>query len=546
MSSPANTKSDASNRRFASPSRLIPGAPVSIDGVPRKKSASVAWDGRYWEWQEPCASQARPKRTLLQSVPAAVLPRPSVRGPRWRLAGQVVADIVFAVAGFAAIGPLCRLAEFVIHGDAAILIHPLPFPSPALGLVLLYGTLITLLGYSERLYHPDVVQIPGEERAALGKAVFWSTILIAAAIRGSGLREISIAALASSAPLSFLFMLAWRNQCRRAAAKRTRIGPGIRNVLIIGAGELGRKLADALDHDHVRKRAVLGFLDQSEPVGGEVRGRLEDFAHLARSEFVDEIILTVPLQRELAQRIIREARRNQIDIKVVPDLFGFDPGPVILEKFGGVPVLTLHQEQIPAFGLFLKRAVDILFSAAALIVAAPLLGAIALVIKLDSRGLILYAAPRVGLKGRRFQCHKFRTMITNADKLKEQLRPCNERQGATFKLVDDPRITHVGRLLRRYSLDELPQLWNVLQGEMSLVGPRPHPVDDFERYDLDDLQRLEVTPGLTGLWQVTARRDPSFERNVQLDREYIESWTLWQDFRILYKTVSVVLQGSGA
>jgi len=546
MSSPVTIKNSTSKRRFASPSRLIPGAQVSIDGIPRKKPTSVAWDGRYWEWQDPCQSQALPKRTLLQSVPGAVLPRPSVRGHRWKLAGQVLADILFVVAGFAAIGPLCRLAEFVVHGDVAALIHPLPFPTPALGLVLLYGALVTLLGYSERLYHPDVVQAPREERLVLGKAVFWATMLIAAAIRGSGLHEISIAALASSAPLSFLFMLAWRNQCRRVAAKRTRIGPDVRNVLIIGAGEPGRKLAYSLDHDHVRKRAVLGFLDQSEPVGGEVRGRVDDLAHLARTEFVDEIILTVPLPREVAQRVIREARRNRIDIKVVPDLFGFDPGPVILEKFGSVPVLTLREEQIPAFGLFLKRTVDILFSAAALIVATPLLGAIALAIKLDSPGPVLYRAPRVGLKGRRFQCHKFRTMIIDADKLKEQLRTCNERQGATFKLMDDPRITRVGRLLRRYSLDELPQLWNVLRGEMSLVGPRPHPIDDFERYDLEDLQRLEVTPGLTGLWQVTARRDPSFERNVALDREYIESWTLRKDFWILYKTVSVVLQGSGA
>jgi lipopolysaccharide/colanic/teichoic acid biosynthesis glycosyltransferase len=184
--------------------------------------------------------------------------------------------------------------------------------------------------------------------------------------------------------------------------------------------------------------------------------------------------------------------------------------------------------------------------AAGLLLVAPLLGVIALAIKLDSPGRALYRAPRVGLKGKRFLCHKFRSMIANADDLKEQLRSRNQRRGATFKIVGDPRITRVGRLLRRYSLDELPQLWNVLRGEMSLVGPRPHPVEDFERYGLEDLQRLEITPGLTGLWQVTARHDPSFERNVALDREYIENWTFWSDFRILYKTVSVVLQGSGA
>lgn len=197
------------------------------------------------------------------------------------------------------------------------------------------------------------------------------------------------------------------------------------------------------------------------------------------------------------------------------------------------------------FSLFLKRTVDPALAASALVLSAPLFAIIALVIKLESPGPVLYQAQRVGLKGRRFRCYKFRTMSVDADRLKENLRAHNQRQGPFFKMADDPRITRVGRFLRRYSLDELPQLWNVVRGEMSLVGPRPHPLDDFERYDLGDLQRLDVPPGLTGLWQVTARRDPSFERGLALDLEYIRSWTLWRDFQILYKTVAVVVHGSG-
>jgi exopolysaccharide biosynthesis polyprenyl glycosylphosphotransferase len=290
----------------------------------------------------------------------------------------------------------------------------------------------------------------------------------------------------------------------------------------------------------------VGFLDQNEPIGGDVHGRLDDLASIARTDFVDEIILTAPYQPDLARRVIREARRNQLDVKVVPDLFGFEPDdPLVFEKFGNIPVLTLRAERMPKFGLFLKRVVDTVSAAATLAFAAPLLSIIALVIKLESPGPVLYRAERAGLKGRRFRCYKFRTMDANADKLKELLRARNERQGPFFKMVDDPRITRVGRFLRRYSLDELPQLWNVIRGEMSLVGPRPHPLDDFERYDLGDLQRLDVPPGLTGLWQVTARRDPSFERGLALDLEYIRTWTLWRDFQILYKTISVVLRGSG-
>jgi exopolysaccharide biosynthesis polyprenyl glycosylphosphotransferase len=337
-------------------------------------------------------------------------------------------------------------------------------------------------------------------------------------------------------------MLAWRNW-RRAPAQG---GRDVRNVLIIGAGEHGRRLAAHMGEDAASRYVVMGFLDEDEPIGGDVRGRVEDLARIARSDFVDEIVLTAPQQPELARRVIREARRNQIDVKVVPELFGFEPDdPLVYEQFGNIPVLTLRVERMPTFGLFLKRTVDAVFACATLALTAPLLIIIALVIKLESPGPILYRAERAGLKGRRFRCYKFRTMDAGADKTKEQLRARNERHGPFFKMADDPRITRAGRWLRRYSLDELPQLWNVVRGEMSLVGPRPHPLDDFERYDLGDLQRLGVSPGLTGLWQVTARRDPSFERGLALDLEYIRSWSLWRDFRILYQTISVVLRGSG-
>ena len=151
----------------------------------------------------------------------------------------------------------------------------------------------------------------------------------------------------------------------------------------------------------------------------------------------------------------------------------------------------------------------------------------------------------MGRKGRLFRCYKFRTMVSNADALKERLRQNNQRSGPFFKMADDPRITGLGRFLRRYSLDELPQLWNVVKGDMSLVGPRPHPVDEFAAYEIEHLARLDVTPGITGLWQVTARRDPSFQRGMELDREYIRTWSLRSDMRILLRTFLAVVQGSG-
>ena len=239
------------------------------------------------------------------------------------------------------------------------------------------------------------------------------------------------------------------------------------------------------------------------------------------TQFVDEIILAIPEQRLMTRRVVREARRNRLDIRAIPEFHdcgwvtehGYEPGRLLLEYFGNLPVLTLHQERKAPASLFWKRAIDIGFSVVAMLIAAPVMFIIALAIKFASSGNVFYGAQRVGLKGRRFVCYKFRTMVANADRLKDKLRGRNEREGPCFKIADDPRITRLGRFLRRYSLDELPQLWNVLRGEMSLVGPRPHPLDDFAQYRLDHFRRLDVTPGITGLWQITARRDPLVSTN---------------------------------
>ena len=223
---------------------------------------------------------------------------------------------------------------------------------------------------------------------------------------------------------------------------------------------------------------------------------------------------------------------------------------VVSNDRSALPILfgsaAVPSTRIPRPAVLSKRLIDIVFSVLGLIAALPLLAAIAALIKLDSPGPAFYSAPRAGKYGRTFVCFKFRTMIYNADRLKANLRSQNERQGAFFKMVRDPRVTRIGRILRRYSLDEMPQLWNVLVGDMSLVGPRPHPLDDFQFYVPKDLRRLDVPPGITGLWQVTARMDPSFQRSMALDLEYIERWTLFMDMRILYKTIFAVMRGTGA
>jgi exopolysaccharide biosynthesis polyprenyl glycosylphosphotransferase len=263
------------------------------------------------------------------------------------------------------------------------------------------------------------------------------------------------------------------------------------------------------------------------------------------AHFIDELFITLPADRTLVKHLVLQARRLRLNLKVVPDLYDGLAWQAPLHTLGGFPLMELCRQPIPALGLAIKRITDIVVASLLLIATAPLLALLAILIHLDSEGPVLYIAERVGHKGVKFPCYKLRTMVVGADEQKDELRNGNERNGPFFKLADDPRVTPLGRWLRKLSLDEIPQLWNVLRGEMSLVGPRPHPVDDFERYDIEHLRRLDVKPGLTGLWQVTARRDPSFDTNMALDLEYIENWSLWLDLKIALKTFPAVLRAEG-
>jgi len=344
--------------------------------------------------------------------------------------------------------------------------------------------------------------------------------------------------------MHFSALLTWRWQKRRRDG-RPQPGGELRNVLIVGAGGVGRRVAAYVKGHPEAGRTMCGFLDNERPLGNGVVGRVSDLARLARTGFVDEVILAAPHDHGLTQEVLRESRRLRLDLEIVPELFGCTPTGREVERVGDSLVICVHAERLPEVGLVLKRVVDVIGAGLALTVLSPVLAGIAGLIKLDSPGPVLYCAQRAGRKGRRFRCYKFRTMVSDADALKQHLRRNNQRAGPFFKIKDDPRITRLGRFLRRYSLDELPQLWNVLKGDMSLVGPRPHPLDDVAGYEIEHLARLDVTPGITGLWQVTARRDPSFQRGMELDREYIRTWSLGSDLRILLKTFLAVVQGSG-
>jgi len=432
----------------------------------------------------------------------------------------------------------------------------LPFPAQRLlfdqlashvyaGYFLLYASLVVLGCANQNLYRTPRDRSVLDESLMVTRAVGLATALLVLFIFTTGNKEISRLVVVLAGVLNMLTLSGWRYLKRRLVLRRSAEGIGVSRVLIVGGGQMGRGLAKWLEENRHLGYHVCGFLDSNPSTDPQVLGPISDLRKVVLTQFVDELFVTLPSERELVKEIVLEARGLRLGLKLVPDLYDGLGWRAPLHMIGGFPVMDLQWQPIPSVGLAVKRALDIAIAASMLIVTTPILLLAAILVRLDSPGPVLYLAERVGRKGLKFRCYKLRTMVAGADQEKENLRRANERHGPFFKIENDPRITRLGRWLRKTSLDELPQLWNVLRGDMSLVGPRPHPVDDCALYSLEHLRRLDVTPGLTGLWQVTERCNPSFEKNLALDLEYIENWSLGLDLKILLKTIPAVLRADG-
>jgi len=414
-----------------------------------------------------------------------------------------------------------------------------------LSFILLHAALVVLCCMSQGLYSTPRDRGFMTETLMVIKAVGVATILLVFCIFASGNKDLSRLVITGSGAISVLTLSGWRAVKREFLLRRTAAGHGVSRVLIAGAERQGRALARWLEENRHLGYQVCGFLAAHPNGDRSVLGAFGELRAVALAHFVDELFIALPFDRELVKAMALDARRLRLGLKMVPDLYDGLAWRAPLHTIGGFPVMDLHGQPIATLGLTCKRAMDVSLASLGLVLTAPLIALAALWIRLDSPGPALYAAPRVGKKGRKFRCYKLRTMVANADAHKETLRGTNERQGPFFKMENDPRITRCGQWLRKFSIDELPQLINVLLGDMCLVGPRPHPLDDYDRYTLENLRRLDVKPGLTGLWQVTARRDPSFETNMALDLQYIENWNLWLDLKILLKTIPAVLRAEG-
>jgi len=333
---------------------------------------------------------------------------------------------------------------------------------------------------------------------------------------------------------------------------RTR-GVGVARVIIVGAGEVGRTVMRTIVAHPELGYQVVGFVDDNPQKGRTDIGRFKalgsvnNLPRLIEEKAADEVIITLPwMYHRKIMSIVRECERRQVSAYIVPDLFQMSLSQVDVDDLGGVPLVGVREVGFDRGSLLVKRIVDIVGACVGLLLGVPLMALIALAIRLDSPGPVIFSQTRVGAGGKLFEIYKFRSMREGAEEELEQLRELNEADGPIFKIRDDPRLTRMGRFLRCTSLDELPQLWNLLRGEISLVGPRPPTPGEVEGYQEWHKKRLEGRPGITGLWQVSGRSLLSFDEMVLLDIYYIENWSLWLDFKILMRTIPKVLSGEGA
>ena len=354
--------------------------------------------------------------------------------------------------------------------------------------------------------------------------------------------------------ITLFLLLGYRALLRIWYRVSDRARPGSRNnIIILGAGDLGGQIARTL-RDHSRwGYNLIGFLDDDKAKQGviveeyKVLGTILDVGTVSRERSVDEVWVALPIWAiDRLNLILNELERLPVRIKIVPDYFSLALVQAKAEVLAGIPIIGLREPVIEGFPRVIKRAFDILVGSLLILFSLPILLIIALAIRNDSPGPVIFRQPRVGENNRIFKMLKFRTMHPDAEEKQEDVIEETIEGEIIHKHMDDPRVTNVGRFLRRYSLDELPQIFNVIKGDMSLVGPRPEMPWLVDRYDSWQRKRFAVPQGITGWWQITGRSDKPMHLNTEDDLYYVYNYSLWLDIQILLRTPIVVLRGKGA
>ncbi len=356
------------------------------------------------------------------------------------------------------------------------------------------------------------------------------------------------------AAMEFFILVAIRVVVRSYFLGALTSGKHSLRVLIIGTGERARDLALELQRQAEWGFKIIGHLDPdpkrvgSDVDGVPVIGTVENVSDCLKKHVVDEVIIAIPRSLlEDAEPIAQACEVEGIKLRFMADVFRLHVARISLTQLGSTPLLTLEPVAQDNNQLFIKRIFDLVVTTLSMPVILPILAVVAIAIKLDSPGPILFVQQRVGLRKHLFPMFKFRSMHVDAEEKMKEMEHLNEAEGPIFKITNDPRVTRVGHFIRKTSIDELPQLFNVLRGEMSLVGPRPMSIRDVDLFDKGiQRKRFSVKPGLTCIWQVSGRSNLPFHKWLELDLKYIENWSLWLDFKILVKTIPAVLKSKGA
>jgi exopolysaccharide biosynthesis polyprenyl glycosylphosphotransferase len=457
-----------------------------------------------------------------------------------------------AVAAIDAIVVTAALVAQVAPGGAPGIRELLSLSVSVQAIVLLaiFAESVVVVFYSAGLYDAARVRRAADEagRVVLSMTALAVLLLVAARMIAPGISE-------AGAVLDFWAIgTAAVVITRGARVVATRRFVSSRRALIVGSGPHALRICRNLSADPFTCYQVLGFVDTnlgtpSAFVKRRTVGSLDDLERILVREHIDEVHIGLPVRSHYSQ--IQETVRvcERVGVKMVYPADIFDTALARPRVGGADGVMPCVQLRVVADGpaLAVKRAIDVVGAAVGLVLLSPLMIAAALAVKLTSEGPLIYAQERFGLNRRRFRMLKFRTMVQNADRLQAALEAQNEAQGPVFKIARDPRITPVGRWLRRTSIDELPQLFNVLHGDMSLIGPRPLPLRDVALFTRSaDMRRFSVRPGITGLWQVSGRSTLGFDQWITLDLHYIDNWSLALDFIILARTIPAVIRGTGA
>jgi exopolysaccharide biosynthesis polyprenyl glycosylphosphotransferase len=456
----------------------------------------------------------------------------------------------------AATGIIYFRPEIFMRGETHILEATFQIED-AIGLIVLVVGWIGIFDYFIRYRADRLVALNTQIKnllKATSLASFWLMVISAAfSVKSFNILNILIffVAVTLVGIVSRLFLRVLLLSARRS-------GYNYRFLMVIGTSERAQRLTERIEQKPELGYKIVGFVAESPeeaahwsaPEGRDwkVLGTLDRLREILTQERVDELIVCLSLNARFSDNltIVRHARDLGIVVRIVPY---FEDAAILrsmhVEEFEEEHIITLFREQM-LLQLFFKRILDTAIALTVLAITFPVLLVVAILIKLTSPGPVFFVQNRVGMNQRQFKLYKFRSMVVDAEARKAELVHLNERDGPAFKIENDPRITRIGRFLRKTSIDELPQLFNVLSGEMSLVGPRPPLPEEVRKYEWLFRKRLSVKPGITCIWQISGRNNVSFDRWMQMDHEYIENWSVWLDLQILAKTIPAVLTSKGA